>query len=439
MRPDRSSFNRRRLRRMPLLSPRQWRRRLVFWLGAVLVGVVAVGFAVAAEQAQHLFARMVTGQPLLVLLLAPAALALSLWLTQRFFPGAQGSGIPQVIAALHMQDPTRAGRLLTLRIAAGKVLLLLLGLLGGASIGREGPTVQVGASIMHALGQWQRLPRPELVRVLVLAGGGAGVAAAFNTPLAGLVFAIEELSHSSFKARTGSLTLTAVVIAGLTAIGLVGNYIYFGQSSARLEMGLAWVAAPLCGVLGGLAGGLFSSMLIHVPRLLPGAVKRVALHRPVLFAAGCGLLIALIGLASGGTSYGTGYEQAKLLVEGQPGVPESFAFWKLLATVVSYLSGIPGGIFAPSLSVGAGIGHWLGALLPGAPADAVVLLGMVAYFAGVVQAPITAGVIVLEMTGNHGMAVPLMGTALIGFAASRLACRRPLYATMAQRFMAGPH
>ncbi|MBC9179051.1 chloride channel protein [Pseudoroseomonas ludipueritiae] len=439
MRPDRPSFNRRRLRRLPLLSPRQWRRRLVFWLGAALVGVVAVGFAAAAEQAQHLFSRMVAWQPLLVLLLAPGALALSLWLTQRFFPGAQGSGIPQVIAALHIQDPARAGRLLTLRIAAGKVLLLLLGLLGGASIGREGPTVQVGASIMHALGRWQRLPRPELLRLLVLAGGGAGVAAAFNTPLAGLVFAIEELSHSSFKARTGSLTLTAVVIAGLTAIGLVGNYIYFGQSTARLEMGLAWVAVPLCGLLGGLAGGLFSSMLIHIPRLLPGAVKQVALRHPVLFAAGCGLLIALIGLASGGTSYGTGYEQAKLLVEGQPGVPESFAFWKLLATVVSYLSGIPGGIFAPSLSVGAGIGHWLGALLPGAPADAVVLLGMVAYFSGVVQAPITAGVIVLEMTGNHGMAVPLMGAALIGFAASRLVCRRPLYATMARRFMAGPH
>jgi H+/Cl- antiporter ClcA len=439
MRPDRhAAFNPRRLRRLPLLSPRQWRRRMLFWLGAVLVGLVAVGFAAAAEQAQRLFGRMVGAQPLLVFLLAPGALGLSLWLTRRFFPGAQGSGIPQVIAALHIPDPAEAGRLLTLRIAAGKVLLLLLGLLGGASVGREGPTVQVGASIMHALGQWQRLPRPELVRLLVLAGGGAGVAAAFNTPLAGLVFAIEELSHSSFRARTGSLTLTAVVIAGLTAIGLVGNYVYFGESTARLNNGLAWVAVPLCGVLGGMAGGLFSSMLIHIPRLLPGPAKRLALHRPVVFAALCGLLIATIGLASGGTSYGTGYEQAKLLVEGRPGVPADFAFWKLLATVVSYLSGIPGGIFAPSLSVGAGIGHWLAALLPGAPPDAVVLLGMVAYFAGVVQAPITAGVIVLEMTGNHAMAVPLMGTALIGFAASRLVCRRPLYATMARRFMPGP-
>jgi H+/Cl- antiporter ClcA len=435
MRPVRSALNPRRLRRLPLLSPRQWRRRLLFWTGAGLVGTVAVTFAAAAELVQALFQRIVTFQPLLILPLAPSLLALSVWLTRRSFPGAQGSGIPQVLAALHIQDPVEAGRLLTLRIAAGKVLLLLIGLLGGASIGREGPTVQVGASIMHALGQWQRLPRPELMRLLVLAGGGAGVAAAFNTPLAGLVFAIKELSHSSFKARTGSLTLAAVVIAGLTAIGLAGNYVYFGVSTARLEIGPAWVAVPLCGILGGLAGGLFSSMLIHIPRLLPGVVKRLALQRPVAFAALCGLLIALIGLASGGTSYGTGYEQAKLLVEGRPGVPADFAFWKLLASVVSFLSGIPGGIFAPSLSVGAGIGHWLGVLLPSMPGDAVVLLGMVAYFAGVVQAPITAGVIVLEMTSNHAMAVPLMGAALIGFAASRLVCRRPLYATLAKRFM----
>jgi H+/Cl- antiporter ClcA len=122
-------------------------------------------------------------------------------------------------------------------------------------------------------------------------------------------------------------------------------------------------------------------------------------------------------------------------VEGQPGVPGDFAAWKLLATVVSYLSGVPGGIFAPSLSIGAGLGHWLEGLLPAAPGGAVVLLGMVAYFAGVVQAPITAAAIVLEMTGNTAMAVPLMATSLVAYAVSRLACRRPLYATMARRFL----
>jgi len=424
----------RRLRRLPLLSPRQWRRRLIFWLGAVLVGLVAVAFAWLADGAQHLFLRAVSYEPLLVFILAPAGLALSLALTRWFFPGAQGSGIPQVIAALHEPDPQRVGALLTLRIAAGKVLLTLLGLASGASIGREGPTVQVGASIMHALGRWQGLPRPETIRIMVLAGGAAGVAAAFNTPLAGLVFGIEELSHS-LRVRTGSLTLTAVVIAGITAILAVGDYVYFGVSHATLDVGPGWLAVGLCGVAGGLLGGGFSSTLLHLPRAFPKAVSRFAARRPAAFAACCGLVIATIGWASGGTSYGTGYEQARMLVEGKAGLPDSFMVWKLLATVASYLSGIPGGIFAPSLSIGAGLGQWLSALVPHAPAAAVVLLGMVGYFAGVVQAPITAAVIVMEMTGNHALMVPLMATSLLAFLVSRLVCRRPLYSSLAKRFL----
>ncbi|HEY4251370.1 MAG TPA: chloride channel protein, partial [Roseomonas sp.] len=230
----------RRLSRLPLLSPRQWRRRLVFWLGAALVGLAAIGFAALADAAQHLFQRAAAGGPWLGFLLAPAGLGLSVWLTRRFFPGAQGSGIPQVIAALRLEETARMGRVLSPRIAAGKVLMTLLGLASGASIGREGPTVQVGASIMHALGGLQRLPRPEMERALVLAGGAAGVAAAFNTPLAGLVFAIEELAHG-VKVHAGSSTLAAVVIAGGTAIALVGNYAYFGAGPAQLAIGPAWI------------------------------------------------------------------------------------------------------------------------------------------------------------------------------------------------------
>ena len=122
--------------------------------------------------------------------------------------------------------------MLSARIAVGKILLTLLGLASGASIGREGPTVQVGASIMYALGRLLRLPRLELQRALVLAGGAAGIAAAFNTPLAGVVFAIEELSHS-FEARTSGTVLTAVVIAGITTLALVGNYTVFRRRPRR--------------------------------------------------------------------------------------------------------------------------------------------------------------------------------------------------------------
>jgi H+/Cl- antiporter ClcA len=418
----------------PLFSWRLWLRRSITWAGAVLVSLVALGFARVADVAQAGFVWAVRGHPLAALAITPAGLALSVLLTRRFFQGAQGSGIPQTIAALHMTDPTAVDTVLSLRVAAGKVMLTLLGLLCGASIGREGPTVQVGAALMHALGRTARLPRRELRRGLVLAGGAAGVAAAFNTPLAGVVFAIEELSHS-FEARTSGTVLTAVILAGITTMALAGNYTYFGHTEAELTLGAGWVAVILCAVAGGLAGGLFSAALIAASRGLPARAGRLLLRHPVGFAALCGLALAGLGLLSGGATYGTGYEQARGVVEGTATVPPLFALLKLLATVVSYLSGIPGGIFAPALAVGAGLGKWLAPLVPHAPQEAVVLLGMVAYFAGVVQAPITASVIVMEMTDNQRMTIPLLAAAMLAFGVSRLICPRPLYATLARRIL----
>ncbi len=423
-----------RLRRMPLLSTRVWRRRLIVWCGALVVGLVAVLFAWAADDATRVFAWVVRRNPAGMLLLAPAGLALSVWLTRAYFPGAGGSGIPQVMAALHMSDPASVSRVLSLRVAGGKILLTLLGLASGASIGREGPTVQISSAIMQSLGGLLQLPRRDAQRALVLAGGAAGISAAFNTPLAGIVFAIEELSHS-FDARTSSTLLIGVIIAGITTLLLDGNYTYFGLTTAVLPLGRAWLAVLTCGIAGGLCGGTFARLLILAAGGLPGRLGRLALARPVAFAACCGLALAVIGLASGNTTYGTGYAEARRLVAGQD-LPAGYFALKFAATVVSYASGMPGGIFAPSLAVGAGLGHWIAHLLPEAPAGAVVLLAMVGYFSGVVQAPITAAVIVLEMTANQSMTLPLMATALLAFAVSRLVCRRPLYGTLARRYLA---
>jgi H+/Cl- antiporter ClcA len=428
----------RRMARMPLISPRQWLRRLVFWIGALLVAVVAIGFASAADAAGQVFLHIMQPRPWIVFILAPAGLAVSVLLTRKVFPGAQGSGIPQVIAALHMTDPAMMDRVLSIRIAVGKVLLTLLGLVCGASIGREGPTVQVAATIMHAFGQRLRLPRLQLQRALVLAGGAAGVSAAFNTPLAGVVFAIEELSHS-FEARTSGTVFTAVVIGGATTAALAGNYTYFGHTSVELPIGPGWIAVALCSVLGGALGGLFSRLLVAAAAGVRGRAGVFVMRQPVLFAALCGLALAILGTASGGTTYGTGYAQARSVVEGASSLPIAFPLLKLAATVVSYVSGIPGGIFAPSLAIGAGIGSWVSYVLPSAPTGAVVLLGMAAYFSGVVQAPITATVIVMEMTDNQRVTVPLMATAFLAFAISRLICRRPLYGALARRFLHAQH
>ena len=431
LRPSARSLK--RLRRGPLTSPRLWRRRIVIWGGAVLVSLAAIAFAQCADWASAGFAHITGPYPWLALAISPAGLVLSVWLTQRVFPGAQGSGIPQVIASLHIHDPKIVASVLSLRIATGKVLLTLLGLFSGASIGREGPTVQVSASIMQALGTWLRLPRAEAQRALVLAGGAAGISAAFNTPLAGVVFAIEELSHS-FEARTSGTVLTAVIISGIATLSLVGNYAYFGTTGAEFDLGSAWLAVIVCGVLGGGLGGGFAECLVRFANGQTGFIGRIFSTRPLAFAGCCGLALALLGLLTHGATYGTGYQQARAMVEGHADLPGTFFLAKFAATTISYLSGIPGGIFAPSLAVGAGLGQWLTAFIPG-PTGAIVLLGMVGYFSGVVQAPITAAVIVLEMTENQKMTIPLMATSLLAYGVSRLICRRPLYGALARRFL----
>ncbi|MDD2582393.1 MAG: chloride channel protein, partial [Desulfuromonadaceae bacterium] len=186
----------------------------------------------------------------------------------------------------------------------------------------------------------------------------------------------------------------------------------------------------------GVAGGIFSLTVISATtKELPGRIGNIMKNSPVLFAGICGLLLALIGLASGGHTYGTGYSEAKGIIEGTNNLPHSYGILKMLATIVSFLSGIPGGIFAPCLSIGAGFGDNLAGIMPFAPVGAVVILGMVAFFSGVVQAPITAFVIVMEMTDNHTMILPLMASSFIAYAVSRRICPKPLYKTMAEGFI----
>lgn len=404
-----------------------WRRRSLFLVGGVCVGLAAVLMAKAADAAQELFRHGLHTSPALALLLCPAGFALAAWLARTVFPNAQGSGIPQVIAARALDAGPARRALVSLKVAAGKIVVMCLGLLCGASIGREGPTVQVGAAIMAAFGTLS----PERMRGLLLAGGAAGVAAAFNTPLAGIVFGIEELGRA-YDSRGSALIVATIIAAGLTSLAILGDYTYFGTSDARLSLAAGWLAVPLLGVAGGLAGGLFSRIVIAFARGLPGRAGGMIGRRPVLFAGLCGLGVALCGLASGGTVYGTGYEEARALLHAGNDPRWDFAPLKFLATVLSSISGIPGGLFAPSLAVGAGLGAEASLFLPDVPVGALVLIGMTAYLTGVLQAPITSFVIVTEMTQNHAMMIPLMLAALVADAVSKLVCRGGLYHTLAE-------
>jgi H+/Cl- antiporter ClcA len=408
--------------RAALVSPLVWRRRAVFLLGAIAVGVAAVGFAKGADLAQALF-REASGQwPWLPLVMTPLGFALVAWLTRTWCNGAQGSGIPQAIAARRSKDEAHRAGLMSARVTIGKILLTMLGLAFGASTGREGPTVQVGAAIMFSIGRLTGLGRQP---GLILAGAAAGVAGAFNTPLAGVVFAIEEMAKA-FDRRMNVLVIAAVIIAGLTSVALVGDYNYFGSVAITAEAWDDWVAVLACGAICGGCGGLFSRGVILVATARSGAVA-VVRRRPILFAAGCGLAVALLGLITGGFANGTGYEPTRSVLETGILPPLWYGPAKLLSTLLSSVSGIPGGLFSPSLSVGAAFASFIHEILPAANTQTLALLAMVGYFAGVVQSPLTASVIVLEMTSDRGMAMPLLATALLAAGASRLICPEPLY------------
>lgn len=403
-----------------------WRRRIAILVGAVLVGLAALLFAELADHAGALFGRMIAWCWWLPLIVTPLGFAAFVWITMKLAPAAKGSGIPQVIAAARNPDAGMK-QLVSARTVFVKFWLTIGTLLFGASVGREGPTVQIAASIMGYMHRFMRIP---LRASVFIAGGAAGVAAAFNTPLAGVAFAIEELA-AAYEQRMTLLVMAAVLIAGMVSLGLAGDYVYFGEMRQTLSVHDALIAAPVAGFLGGIAGGLFSRLM-----LATGSTQwkpmRWLRDRPVRLALLCGGTVAVIGVTTGLT-WGTGYETAQSVITGRD-VPIWFGAAKFVSTLATAMSGLPGGIFAPSLSVGAGIGDMLRSLFPSYPQGAVVLLGMVAYFTGVVRAPLTAVIIISETTASRGLMMPLLAAALVADFSAQLVSKERLYHGLAKRF-----
>jgi H+/Cl- antiporter ClcA len=415
--------------RAAIMSPIVWRRRAAFILGAVAVGIAAIAFTEGSNFAQLIFRRGATAWPYSPLLVTPLGFGFIAWATRRWFDGAQGSGIPQAIAARRSKDEKHRAVLMSARVTVGKLILTMLGLLIGASTGREGPTVQVGAAVMFASGRLAGIGRQP---GLILAGAAAGVAAAFNTPLAGIVFAIEEMAKA-FDRRMNILVIAAVIVAGLTSLAVQGDYSYFGTVSTSVRSLTDWLAVPLCGIICGALGGVFSRGVLRVSIARTGWIAALR-RRPVLFAVGCGLVVAVLGLLTNGFATGTGYLPTRTVLETGVLQPLWYAPAKLVSTLLSSVSGVPGGLFSPSLSVGTAFGSAMHLVLPHVDAQALSLLAMVAYFAGVVQSPLTAFVIVLEMTSDKGMTMPLMATALLAAGTSRLICPEPLYHALSYNY-----
>lgn len=416
-------------------APHQWKRRIALWSGAVLVALAAILFAKASTWSYELFLHILAHGIWIPLILTPLAFGLLSWVTEGRLRAARGSGIPQVIATLHIEDETFRAQMLALPIAASKMALTLIALTVGASIGREGPTVHVGAGLFYSLGRRFGFTDAKAISRFILAGGACGIAAAFNTPLAGVIFAIEELA-GTFEHRFSGLLLTAVFVGGVVSLGIMGNYSYFGTVQTNLPLGHAWLAVLVCGVICGLLGGLFARLILLGRRGPLALIDHLRSRNPVLFATACGLVLAVIGVLSHGSVYGTGYDQARAFVQEAAQTPgESFGLAKLAANVVSYWAGIPGGIFSPALAVGAGLGHNIAYFLPHAPAAAVVLLGMSAYLSGVTGAPLTSAVIAMELTDNQAMVIPIMAACLLARAAASIFSPTPVYRDFAERMV----
>ena len=409
-----------------------WTGRGVVIAFAALAGLAVVVFTWLTEHAISAFFSFQSQLWWGPLLWTPLCTAAIVWTTRKFFPGAAGSGIPQVLAALEPQVTGQSRKLfVSLKLSIAKIFLTAWGLLAGLSVGREGPSVQIAAGVMHHARKW--LPKKAHIpeHSLLIAGGAAGIAAAFNTPLGGVMFAIEELSKKSGQ-RSTSLILVAIVVGGLMGVSAYGNASHFGE--IRVEK-LSWallMPALLVAVASGLAGGLFSRLLIvSLSGTSSDLFTRFRRRSPIWFAAGCGLAVAVLGIVSQGQTFGSGYVHTRAMLESNGDTSFVYVLFKFIATWLTTWAGVPAGVFAPSLAIGGALGNDIAMITSYANAPTLIALGMAGFLAAVTQAPMTAFIIVMEMVDGHGLVLSLMACAMVASGVSRLVSA-PLYPSLAE-------
>lgn len=417
--------------RQELAQGRQWVDRAIILGYATLAGLSVVAFTWLTDRTFGLFSRLYAAWPLALLVWTPLCTVAVAWCTRRWFPRAGGSGIPQVMVALEPDlTPSQRTSFVSLRLSVAKILLSAAGLLGGLSIGREGPSVQVAAGVMLHARRWLRKDSELGVHALLVAGGAAGLAATFNAPLAGVVFALEELGRK-LPPRNSSLIIVVIVLAGLVGITFFGNQHFLGTivvppiSLSMLGPGIGVTLAS------GLLGGLFARVMTASLNGAPSPLNALRRRYPLPFAAFLGLLIAGIGLATQGATFGGGAESVRNMLTQTERPSFLFVPLKFLATWLTAWSGVPGGIFAPSLAVGAGVGYDVAYYSQNMTILApLIALGMAAFLAAVTQAPLTAFIIVMEMVDGGAMVLSLMAAAMVAAMLSRL-ISRPLYPALA--------
>ena len=349
------------------------------------------------------------------------------YLLFRYFPYARGSGVPQTKAALF----AREGRI-TVRTVLGKFFCTSATLASGIPLGREGPSVQVGAGIASVLGRFLGL-RPEKVKALLPVGAAAAIAAAFNTPLAAVLFALEEIVGDLHAPVLGSVVLASATSWVVLRL-LLGNHPLFKVPQYQLVHPLEFAIYALLGIAGGLVSVAFTKLLLGMRERFLRFPQETLWIQPL---AG-GLLVGLMGWVVPQV-LGVGYGYVGDALNGTMALKLMLVLvvLKLLAVTTSYASGNAGGIFGPSLFIGAMLGGAVGTgahhLFPAytATPGAYALVGMGAVFAGIVRAPMTSVLMIFEMTQDYAVIVPLMIANLVSlFISSRLQ-RQPIYEALA--------
>ncbi len=400
---------------------------LALLIGA-LVGMVVVAFILLTER---FGARLYPagGAAWRRLLVPVGGSALMGYLLYRFFPDARGSGVPQTKAALY----ARGGRI-SLGTVFGKFFCTSTTLASGIPLGREGPAVQVGAGIASVLGRKLGL-RPEKLKALVPVGAAAAIAAAFNTPLAAVLFALEEVVGDLHAPVLGSVVLASATSWAMLRL-LLGNDPLFQVPQYQLAHPGEFGIYAILGVAGGFVSVAFTKLLLWMRAQFLRFPRRTLWFQPV---AG-GLTVGIMGWFVP-QLLGVGYKHVGEVLNGRMALRLMILLLvlKLIAVAASYASGNAGGIFGPSLFLGAMLGGIVGTVaqhfLPGSVGSpgAYALVGMGTAFAGIVRAPMTSVVMIFEITRDYAVIVPLMISNLVSFFISARFQKQPIYEVLAQQ------
>lgn len=403
---------------------------LPFWIGAFISGAVAVLYAKLfswAELGTHLIYEKADWT---FFMITPTCFVLAWWLVTKYAPFARGSGIPQVSAAIELSNPKhnyKVNVLLSIRVVFIKILSSLIMVFGGGVIGREGPTIQISASIFKKINDLLPAWYPKISkRNMIVTGAAAGLAAAFNTPLGGIVFAIEELTKTHFSFFKSAL-LTGVIIAGLTALIFLGPYLYLGYP--QLGGITSWVIIAIIplAIITGIAGSGMGKVILYIFKKKNALKKN---YQKVIFVAISGLIIAAFAILIDSKTFGSGKEiMISTLFTNQKHLEWYVPILRVIGSIVSFSTGAAGGIFAPSLSAGASIGAVFAELfhLSNAETNLMILCGMTGFLTSITRSPFTSSILVLEMTNSHNVIFYILLTALFSNLIATVVSRHSFY------------